>query len=229
MTESSSFDIKCKEFLNYVTLGLIVEIISEVYERALNQIYDPEFGFGECVFGTAIYSAINKQIRKASEKYGFEVVERYNDIRIKIPSGQEFSFRRVSSSYSYIDDIERSFPRTSGAGMMLGDRDTSVQLSFPLEIDCLGDEHTGSFIIAHNGDSETGLNAIYICQVGQFKAKKIVSWSNYMRIYQRDEDSASYASPQPPIYSDEVIEVPSVKKIFSEEIVEIPVIKRLAK
>jgi hypothetical protein len=118
----------------------------------------------------------------------------------------ELCCHRVGRSAS--DDIWTSTPNNEGAACTM----VEEQIWLPDVPKRVGLEKARKLVIAHVGNAEDGLGAIYLCIPGKVKKDRVAEWAYARRIWSADEGFAPIVVTTTELAPDEIVEEPEVRR-----------------
>src|ERR1700690_277069 len=189
------------------------EVISSGFVLALDRAYEtacehfvPSLGSNETTFGFNLYHHAAHELAAAAKSLeGVKVVSR--NPRFRMMSGSyEMACHRVGQSAK--EDISVSFPNNEGAACTM--------VESPLWLPAISRgrslELARKVVIAHLGNAEDGLAAVYLCIPGATEKDRISEWA-YSRLLWKSGDSArTLDSPPIDFPPDEQVDDPIVRR-----------------
>lgn len=181
----------------------IVEGLRLAYSKACEE-YDEAAGSGPETFGICVYHYALRRIADASHVAGVEVRTEKPVFRLNA-DGFEVGCHRVGGSER--DDISRKFPQNDNAASSLAD--PQVLLPF-----CVREEpRKGGVVIAHLGNPEDGLCAVYLAVPDQVdEQNRICRWAHTELLWRRGDTIAPASPIEVTLPPDENVEVPVVRR-----------------
>lgn len=182
----------------------IVRALERAYETACEH-HVPERGGNEVTFGFTLYNyAVHELCGLAGVVDSVAVNSRHPVFRLRV--GQyELACHRVGNSER--DNIWSSFPNNDGAVSTMFEE----QLWLPAVREHMHVEDARKLILAHLGNSEDGLRAVYLCVPGKTDSGRIIAWVAAHRVWRADEATAA-VTPQRPLIREEVVPEPTVRR-----------------
>jgi hypothetical protein len=170
----------------------LVHALAPAYELASDH-FDESQGSDNQLFGFEVYKFGSFQLEKLAERkpqLGLEVISAHPIFRLGI-NGYELASHRVGSHAS--DDINHAFPGNDGAVLNMVE-------SF-LPFDQLV-ERASRLVLAHLGNHEDGLTALYVCIPAAHDGEHITGWAYTHRLWVADDGPESsgsvHVAPTPP-------------------------------
>lgn len=186
----------------------IVAALKRAYLTA-SELHDPDRGSDETTFGFSLYKFAVHELRKAAEatKTQLRVISSVPVFRLAVGEF-ELACHRVGRNAR--QDIHSSLPNNDGAACTMVEQ----QLWLPGMAEVFDLPKARKLVIAHLGNPEDGLGAIYLCIAGRTDGERITSWAYTHEIWHADSDdaTAAAATPAPDRPADEVIPQPMVRK-----------------
>lgn len=192
--ETNNFEI-ASDF-NLLTPAMFEDITRAIrlaYDHA-NETHTPEYGDDKHTYGTTVWRYVTKKI-KTELSYHLDILrvsEKNNRLKVQI-GNLNIGFNKVGHTGK--EDINKSFPNNMNNVYEMA-LDQESQLSFfDMEVteEKVETEITElkNIIIAHMGNSEDGLCALYLCFPIYDKEEKIVKWARTMKIWDIDSPTPS--------------------------------------
>lgn len=179
----------------------IVRALEVAYNDA-SERYEPAVGSNATTFGVDVYNFGWHRLREASEKHDSVSVTKDNNAdRLHVGDFLLCSHRVGSSADA---DIRRSFPKNDGATTtMIEAQFTAYLPGMEPKPEDFADKRR--YVLAHLGNPEDGLGAVYLCiPAGRF-GEKIEAWAFTRLIWKRsevrDESPVVETKPTTPIKS----------------------------
>jgi hypothetical protein len=189
------------------------EAVSSGFVLALERAYDtacehfvPGLGSNETTFGFNLYHhAAHELAAEAKVLEGVKVASR--NPRFRMTAGTyELACHRVGQSAK--EDISVSFPNNEGAASTMVESQlwlTGISKGRSLAL-------ARKVVIAHLGNAEDGLEAVYLCIPGATDKDRISEWA-YSRLLWKRGDTARIPDSRPMDFPpDEQVNVPVVRR-----------------
>lgn len=187
----------------------VVAALKRAYATAC-ELHDPARGSNETTFGFGLYEYAVHEFRNEAEL-------KTNPLRIisvrptfRLAIGEfELACHRVGRSAR--QDIRSAFPNNDGAACTM----VEDQLCLPGMEDSYDLPKARKVVIAHLGNPDDELGAIYLCIAGHTDGERITSWAYAHPIWHVDDEDRREAPPAPPAPdkpADEFIAPPAVRK-----------------
>lgn len=191
-----------------VILGIVTSL-ERAYSSALDN-YDVSKGSNEGTFGYDIYNFVRHELIEYSRKSTTSLLLKSKAPLFRMKIGDfEVSCHRVGEHEH--QHISNCFPNTDGPVHYKKKGDSSEQLSIPNFYH--GKEHEWipfNVVLAHLGNCETGLRAIYICRPGNVNNEKITSWEYSKLLWRIDESTTNKIVADRVFHAEETIGMPIV-------------------
>ena len=161
------------------TLEIITGALERAYETACEH-YEPDRGNNTKTFGYELYHAAVHELagEVQQDDTPLALISRDPTFRLRV-GAFECACHRVGADAS--DDIWSSFPDNEGAACRMAEE----QLWIPgMEPDI---EAARKVVIAHLGNPEEGIQAIYLCIPSRTEKKRIVEWGLVCPVWQAGE------------------------------------------
>lgn len=185
----------------------IVSALQRAYDTAADH-FEPDRGNNEKTFGFEVYQCAVFELARE--------VEKADDPSLAVAS-KEPTFRLTAGDFwigchrvgrHESESIWQCFPNNEGAAAML----VEAQLWLP-GLENAGLEQARTIVIAHLGNPEDGLCAVYLCVPGKAEGGKITAWACAIQIWNRNSSEQVVPSTRPgPVVPDETIEEPIIRK-----------------
>lgn len=187
----------------------IVAALKRAYATAC-ELHDPDRGSDETTFGFNLYKFAVHELRKEArlKTTVLRVISAGPVFRLAVGEF-ELACHRVGRSAR--QDIRSSLPNNDGAACTM----VEEQLCLPGMEDSYDLPKARKVVIAHLGNAEDGLGAIYLCIAGHTDGERITSWAYTRPIWHVDDEGVSEAPAAPPPPDkpgDEIIAPPVVRK-----------------
>ncbi len=185
----------------------IIAALKRAYLTAC-ELHDPDRGSNETTFGFNLYEFAVHEFRNEADpkKNRLRVISSRPVFRLGIGEF-ELACHRVGRSAK--QDIRASMPNNDGAACTMVE-----QLLLPGMAEIFDLPKARKVVIAHLGNPEDGMGAVYLCIAGHTDGERITSWAYTHPIWNvGDEDAVETpAAPPPDKPADEVIAPPAVRK-----------------
>lgn len=187
----------------------IIGALKRAYTTA-SELHDPERGSNEVTFGFNLYQFAVHELRKEAslKTTALRVISVGPMFRLAIGEF-ELACHRVGRSAR--QDIRSSLPNNDGAAWTM----VEEQLCLPGLEETYDLPKARKVVIAHLGNPDDGLGAIYLCIAGRTDGERITSWAYthpIWHLHDQDDRAAPVAPPPPDKPADEVIAPPAVRK-----------------
>jgi len=182
--EDAGVEVGFRSVFTDSVVKLLVAALVRAYDTACEH-HVPDEGADEQTFGFNLYKFTVHQVCRAIETSdcGLSLAERRPRFRFRV-GDYELACHSVGSSEH--QNIETSFPGNDGAvGEMVEE-----QLWLTGVPKAQGVERARKLILAHLGDPEGGLRAVYLCVPGRLKHGKIVEWQYTLALWIVGTESA---------------------------------------
>ena len=185
----------------------IIAALKRAYLTAC-EFHDPARGSNETTFGFNLYQfAVHELCNEAGPKKSrLRVISAGPVFRLGI-GDFELACHRVGRSAK--QDIRSALPNNDGAAITMVE-----QLWLPGMEEIFNLPKARKVVIAHLGNPEDGMGAVYLCIAGHADGERITSWAYTHPIWNADDEDVveTPAAPPPPKPADEVIAPPAVRK-----------------
>jgi hypothetical protein len=175
----------------------LIDALGQAYETA-TELHVPARGSNERTFGYGLYEYAVHELRQVArvlpEK--LSIASTYPSFRLGV-GDFELACHRVGRSVW--DDIYASFPNAESAAYTM----VEEQLWLPHVIRHVGLENARRLVLAHMGNPEESLRAVYLCIPGRAFAEAL--W-----VADRAESVGTLSMPQPA--AEEVVEEPVIRR-----------------
>ena len=171
------------------TTDRLVQSLRRAYETAC-ELHAPERGSNEVTFGFNLYHhAVHELCNEADRSPSvLNIVSRNPIFRMQI-AAYELACHRVGLSER--ENIWTSFPKNEGAaGLMVEE-----QLWLPGLEPAASIEKARKLILAHLGNTDEGMRAVYLCVPGRTDNGRITGWVFARPLFRADEDKAAVERP----------------------------------
>ena len=194
---------------------LINRALQRAYESACEN-HDPKRGSNESTFGFNLYHfAVHELSEEAERSSEFVTLISRNPIFRLGVVDYELACHRVGTHAS--QDSDTAFPNNDGDAYTM----LQEQLWLPGIERAVGLGRARKIVIAHLGNPDDGLGAIYLCVPGRAHGERIAGWAYTQCIWHADHGAMPEVAVTvaPTVAPDEIIEEAKVrrKQIRKEE------------
>jgi hypothetical protein len=184
----------------------LVDALGQAYETA-TELHVPARGSNERTFGYGLYEfAVHElgQVARALPEQ-LSIASMYPSFRLGV-GDFELACHRVGRSVW--DDIYASFPNAESAAYTM----VEEQLWLPHVVRHVGLENARRLVLAHMGNPEESLRAVYLCIPGRTQGTRIVEWAfaEALWVADRAESVGTLSAPRPA--AEEVVEEPVIRR-----------------
>lgn len=186
----------------------LVAALKRAYLTA-SELHDPERGSNETTFGFNLYQFAVHELRKAAGATNTPLRIISSGPIFRLAIGEfELACHRVGRNAR--QDIHSSLPNNDGAACTMVEQ--QLWLAGMAEVFDL--PKARKLVIAHLGNPDDGLGAIYLCIAGRADGERITSWAYTHQIWHADSEDAIAPTSVPTSDkpADEVIPQPTVRK-----------------
>lgn len=188
------------------TLGSLVRSLRRAYETACEH-HEPERGGNEATFGYGLYHyAVHElchEAERAPEKVAIEVTSKQPLFRLQI-GPYEVACHRVGLSER--ESIWTAFPKNEGAALSM----VEEQFRMPLFGFGGGVESARKLILAHLGNADEGMRAVYLCIPGKTDGGRITGWLFARPIFRADDKTLAVQPTKQVLLPEVVVPEPVV-------------------
>jgi len=191
-------------------VGAFTVALQRAYETACEK-HDPSRGSNEQTFGFDLYHFAAHELEREAERLGGVIEVEAGRPYFRLRVGQfRLACHRVGRSSA--QDIAQCFPTNDGAARALIERQLWLPGMEP-RVDL-----ARNLVLAHLGNPEMGLEALYLCIPSREEKDKIAEWGYTHRLWATGEANAIRPRPMPTtVAPEEVIEEPIVRRKAREE------------
>lgn len=192
------------------TKELLVTAVVEAY-RTAEEHYDTSRGSNTRTFGFGLYNYnVHELCRAANASAGtVMILRRYPSFRLQVDA-YEIACYKVGTSCS--QDIWSSFPGNQGAAPALVREQPSLFPEFEPSM-----ESPGKLVLAHLGNPEDGLEALYLCAPTETDGRRITGWAFVDPLWQKENIASLMTAPVRERVPAEPVTEPEVRPKTSEE------------
>ncbi|MEZ4225508.1 MAG: hypothetical protein R3B13_31440 [Polyangiaceae bacterium] len=193
---------------------MLVDGLARAYDTAV-ELHDEARGSNERTFGFGVYEyAVHELAEGATDSKGrVEVASTYPSFRLNIGEFQLACHRVGKSEF---EDIWGCFPNAESAAHTM----VEEQLWLPGMVKHLGVENARKLVLAHMGNNEEGLRAVYLCSPWRTEGTRITAWVYCERLWTARQDAQLETKTQervPDEVIDEVVVRRRAKKVHAHE------------
>jgi hypothetical protein len=170
---------------------VLVDILDRVYRDACDA--RAQFaGANEITFGTDIYQFAKYEVGQVAERTELLTILTEEEPKFRFGAGGRiFACHKVGTRAD--DDIRTSLPRARGAASMVEEQ--LVLPGVPLDLDPKALSSATRVVIAHMGNHEEGLCAVYLCIAGgDAEDEKIRGWTHTECLWKRDAQALAVSA-----------------------------------
>lgn len=188
-----------------VVCSVLIEALARAYDTAV-ELHDPKRGSNERTFGFGVYEyAVHELSLGVKNARGrIEVASMYPSFRLAIGEFQLACHRVGKSEF---DDISGCFPNAESAAHTM----VEEQLWLPWMVKHLGIENARRLVLAHMGNSDDALRAVYLCAPWRTEGTRITEWAFAECIWTARQDALVTPASQDRV-PDEVVEEVVVRR-----------------
>lgn len=159
----------------------LVAALDEAYQE-VGAVHRPERGWNNFTFGTSVWQLATFQLQELVHAREWELVEEVDNHRITfVKDGLHLSCYKVG--FSAEEDIFASFPNNQNAAKRL----VQNNRQYDLFGESYRDGAPVDLVLAHLGNPERGLEAVYLCvPSGVGVDDRICEWAYAHEIWRRD-------------------------------------------
>jgi hypothetical protein len=182
----------------------LVRCLRRAYETACEH-HVPQRGSNEVTFGINLYfHAVHELCQQADQSPGLVTIPTRQPI-FRMRMGEfELACHRVGLSER--ESIWTSFPKNEGAACLM----VEEQLWLPGLAPTFDLTRARKLILAHLGNADEGMRAVYLCIPGRTDSGRITSWVFARAIYRADEKTV--LAPAPSLLPEVVVDAPVVTR-----------------
>ncbi len=193
---------------NPATIEVLVSSLRRAYGTACEH-HEPERGGNEATFGYGLYHyAVHElclEAERASDEVTMAVTSKQPLFRLQI-GPYEVACHRVGLSER--ESIWTAFPKNEGAALSMMEEQFRMPLFGFGGVG--GVESARKLILAHLGNADEGMRAVYLCIPGKTEAGRITGWLFARPIYRADEKTIAAPSTKQVLLPEVVVEEPVV-------------------
>lgn len=183
-----------------------VSAVQRAYETA-REHHDPDRGSNEATFGFQLYHFNVHELSRCGDEPDPVLSVKSKNPTFRITVGDyELCCHRVGRNAT--DDIWRSTPSNEGAACTM----VEEQLWLANVPKRVGIEQARKLVIAHLGNAEDGLGAIYLCVPGKVRNDRVVEWAYAHQIWGVAEGFVPPVTASKDVAPDEVIEEAQLRR-----------------
>lgn len=174
-----------------------VKALDRAYETACEH-YEPSRGNNTKTFGYELYhAAVFHLCAEAERTSELTILSREPVFRFRAGTA-ELACHRVGRTAT--EDIWGSFPNNDGAAQTM----LEPSLWLPGLEPTL--DRASKFVLAHLGDHDRGLEAVYLCVPARTEGERIVEWAFAEKIYVKESSSVPATNDSAERHKAEVVE-----------------------
>ena len=200
-------------FFDTFTDPIVASLVAAL-KRAYDTVcegHEPSRGFNEQTFGYCLYHVAAHELETEAMGLGPEVEVEAGRPLFRLRVG-EYLLGCHRVGHRAIQDITRCFPGNDGAAPAL----IETQLWLPGMEPRL--ERARNLVLAHLGNTEEGLVAVYLCVPSREEKDKIAEWGFTHLLWSVGETLATKPTPMTmPVEPEEVIDEPTIRRKQREE------------
>ena len=167
--------------------GSLMSAIRRAYDTACEH-YVPEHGSDETTFGFNLYAHAVHELAREAKRYPDVLVVASTKPRFRI-SASEYTLACHRVGRSEKQDIRSSFPQNDGAAPAMVEEQLWLDgAGFKPEINV---KKARNLILAHLGNPEEGLRAVYLCIPDKTDKGRISSWAFTYLIWRADDEAGT--------------------------------------
>lgn len=201
-------DLHLREFEQTFTRKVTDRLVSALrgaYDTACEH-HVPNQGSNEVTFGFNLYHhAVHELVQTEDGDLGIRLLSRHPTFRLAV-GDFELCCHRVG--YSAGEDIRYAFPKNEGAACTM----VESQLWLPTMAPAASVQQARKLVIAHLGNADDGLGAIYLCIADRTDGERIVSWAFTHLLWKADDQQMMTDADADAAVPDEVVEEPVVQR-----------------
>lgn len=191
------------------TVERLVRGLRRAYETACEH-HVPERGGNESTFGFSLYHyavhELCREAERAPDDAAMEITSKQPLFRLKV-GAFELACHRVGLSER--ESIWTAFPKNEGAACLM----VEEQLWLPGIGPEIGIEHARKLILAHIGNADEGMRAVYLCIPSKTDSHgRIAGWGFAKPLYRADDKAGVRPAAKPALLPEVVVEAPIVTR-----------------